>query len=87
MPAFEYKHATWAEVCELGPQGWRLVAVPPIVEMKQVLGQPQMGEPLYVLEREASVRVQATVTGSLGPKIWLPQGEDGHLPECESVPE
>ncbi|HTJ68214.1 MAG TPA: hypothetical protein VL551_11845 [Actinospica sp.] len=52
MPGFEYRRATWDEVCELGPQGWRLVAVPPIAEMRNVLGQPQMGEPLYAMERE-----------------------------------
>jgi hypothetical protein len=54
VSAFEYRRATWAEVCELGPQGWRLVAIPPIAEMKNVLGQPQMGEPMYAMEREAS---------------------------------
>ena len=53
MPAYEYRHATWEEVCQLGPQGWRLVAVPPVVEVKQVLGQMQPGEPLYAMEREA----------------------------------
>ena len=53
VPGFEYHRATWDEVCALGPQGWRLVAVPPIAEMRNVLGQPQMGEPLYALERQA----------------------------------
>jgi len=52
VPGFEYRRATWDEVCELGPQGWRLVAVPPIAEMRNILGQPQMGEPLYAMERE-----------------------------------
>ena len=54
MPAYEYRRATWPEVCDLGPQGWRLVAVPPIMEMKQVLGQMQAGEPLYAMEREVA---------------------------------
>lgn len=54
VPAFEYRRATWDEVCQLGPQGWRIVPVPPIVEMRQVLGQMQAGEPLYVIERETS---------------------------------
>lgn len=49
---YEYRRATWAEVCDLGPKGWRMVAVPPIIEMKQVLGQMQAGEPLYAMERE-----------------------------------
>jgi len=50
---YEYRRATWDEVTELGPQGWRLVPVPPIAEMRNVLGQPQMGDPLYAMEREA----------------------------------
>lgn len=37
---------------KLGPQGWRLVPVPPVQEVRQVLGQPQLGEPLYAMERE-----------------------------------
>jgi hypothetical protein len=49
---YEYRRATWDEVTELGPQGWRLVPVPPIAEMRNVLGQPQMGDPLYAMERE-----------------------------------
>ena len=53
-PAYEYRRATWAEVCDLGPKGWRMVAVPPIVEMKAVLGQMQAGEPLYAMERECA---------------------------------
>ncbi len=57
MPAYEYRHATWEEVCQLGPQGWRLVAVPPIAEMRNVLGQPQVGEPLYAMEREMTLAV------------------------------
>ena len=56
MPGFEYRRATWPEVCELGPQGWRLVAVPPIAEMRNVLGQPQMGEPMYAMERESGAQ-------------------------------
>ena len=54
MSAWEYAHATWDEVCQLGPQGWRLIAVPPVQEVRQVLGQPRVGEPLYVMEREIS---------------------------------
>jgi hypothetical protein len=60
MSGFEYRRATWSEVCELGPQGWRLVPVPPIMEMRQVLGQMQPGEPLYVVEREAPMVLRAT---------------------------
>lgn len=52
MPAYEYRRATWDEVTKLGPRGWRLVAFPPVQEVRQVLGQPQVGEPLYTMERE-----------------------------------
>jgi hypothetical protein len=92
VTAFEYRHATWGEVCELGPQGWRLVAIPPIVEMRQTaLGQVQGGEPQYVMEREAPavVTAQAAVTGGAfdtaltrsvqrqGRHHLFPQKEDG----------
>lgn len=62
MAAYEYRRVTWDEVVALGPQGWRLVPVPPIVEVKSelnLLGQPQLGEPLYVVERETPVRMTA----------------------------
>jgi hypothetical protein len=85
VTAFEYRHATWEQVCELGPQGWRLVAIPPIVEMRQTaLGQVQGGEPQYVMERQAGVTVSGHVhpLGALavqpaGPKVRLSQQEDG----------
>lgn len=65
MTAYEYRRATWEEVCALGPQGWRLVAVPPIAEVKNVLGQQQMGEPLYAVERELSPQFRAMPSGHL----------------------
>jgi hypothetical protein len=61
VTAYEYRRATWAEVCELGPLGWRLLSVPPVQEVKNVLGQMQAGEPLYAIEREAPHRVTGTV--------------------------
>lgn len=60
--------------------------------MRNVLGQPQMGEPLYVLEREAAAVVttaQPAVTVSAFDaaltrtvqrqrlKHWVPQDADG----------
>lgn len=74
MPAYEYRRATWDEVCDLGPLGWRLVPVPPIVEMRQVLGQAQMGEPLYTVERETTA-----VTGQV-------YGHDGALAAVTAAP-
>jgi hypothetical protein len=60
-------------VCELGPQGWRLVAVPPIVEMKQTLGQMQAGEPLYAMELETGAQAAGQppvpVTRTLDPAL------------------
>jgi len=56
---WEYRRATWDEVCELGPQGWRLVATPPFAEVRQGLAGPQMmGELLYTVEREVAGRVE-----------------------------
>jgi hypothetical protein len=63
VPAYEYRRATWDEVPGLGQQGWRLVPVPPIVEMRQVLGQPQMSDPQYVMERERAERYDGTLAG------------------------
>jgi hypothetical protein len=91
VPGYEYRHATWPEVCELGPQGWRLVPVPPIAEMRNVLGQPQVGEPLYAMERETSPEYGAGLEpGPVarmfmpargypveGRKHWVPQDADG----------
>jgi hypothetical protein len=62
--AWEYRRVTWAQVCEMGTQGWRLVPVPPIVEMKQVLGQMQQGEPLYAMERETRPPAVGNVVSS-----------------------
>jgi hypothetical protein len=72
VPGYEYRHATWDEVVALGPQGWRLVPVPPIVEMRQTLGQMvQAGEPLYVMERQAGVTVPGTVHAGEA-EAWTP---------------
>jgi hypothetical protein len=75
--AFEYRRATWTEVCDLGPKGWRLVPVPPVQEMKQLLNQVQPGELLYTMEREAVHRMTAQGQVLQGRKVWLPQEEDG----------
>jgi hypothetical protein len=72
VPGFEYRRATWPEVCDLGPQGWRLVAVPPIAEMRNVLGQPQIGEPLYVMERESSSEYGAALEPGPIAKMFMP---------------
>lgn len=86
MTAFEYRRATWEEVCALGPQGWRLVAVPPIAEVKNVLGQQQMGEPLYAMERKGEPEYGAALEPGPVAKMfmpapprrtWPPQEEDG----------
>jgi hypothetical protein len=53
MPAFEYARIPWDEVAGHAAQGWRLMAIPPLPEMKAMLGQVQMtGVVLYHLERE-----------------------------------
>jgi hypothetical protein len=71
---WEYRRVTWDEVCELGPQGWRLVAVPPMPEMKAMLGQVQMtGVVLYHMEREAAeagLAAQQDRAGHAGRSLW-----------------
>ena len=66
---WEYRRVTWDEVCELGPQGWRLVAVPPFAEVRQGLAGPQMmGELLYTVERET----RGTLPGRVEPGAARP---------------
>ena len=53
MPSYEYARIPWDEVAGYAAQGWRLMPIPPMPEMKAVLGQVQMtGVILYHLERE-----------------------------------
>lgn len=53
MPAYEYARVPWEQVADLAAQGWRLMQIPPVPEMKAMLGQVQMtGVVLYHLERE-----------------------------------
>jgi hypothetical protein len=49
---YEYARVPWEQVAALAAQGWRVMPMPPVAEMKNVLGQMQMGEPLYAMERE-----------------------------------
>lgn len=89
MPAYEYRRVPWGEVPALGLLGWRMVAVPPVAEVKNVLGQPQMGEPLYAVERETATasesdpRPEAQVVAALreyvnrtyGKPLYITDGE------------
>ena len=68
----EYERVPWARVNDMAAQGWMLVAIPPIAEMKNVLGQMQMGEPLYAMEREVAA-VQGDGEG-------IPAGERALVP-------
>jgi hypothetical protein len=53
VTAFEYARVPWDEVAGHAAQGWRLMPIPPMPEMKVVLGSMQMtGVILYHLERE-----------------------------------
>lgn len=61
VPGFEYRRATWDEVQALGPQGWRLVAIPPIQEVRNVLGAAQASEPMFTMERDASAACDQAV--------------------------
>ena len=74
MPAFEYARVPWDEVAGRAADGWRLMPVPPMPEMKAVLGQVQMtGVILYHLEREQAEADQAAQqdrAGHAGPSLW-----------------
>ena len=50
---YEYCRVPWDQISDRAAQGWRIVPMPPVAEMKNVLGQMQMGEPLYAMERAA----------------------------------
>ena len=66
VPAYEYIRVTWEQVAEHAADGWRLMPIPPMPEMKAVLGQVQMtGVVLYHLEREARPAGQAVGTAAL----------------------
>jgi len=52
---YEYRRVPWEQVDGLAAQGWRLMSIPPMPEMKNLgLGQVQMtGTVLFFMEREA----------------------------------
>ena len=52
---YEYRRVPWEQVDGLAAEGWRLMQIPPMPEMKNLgLGQVQMtGQVLFFLEREA----------------------------------
>ena len=61
---FEYQRVPWDEVAEHAAQGWRLIPIPPMPEMRAGLGGVQMtGVILYHLERESRQQVTGHVTG------------------------
>lgn len=74
MPAYKYARVPWDEVAGHAAQGWRLMPIPPMPEMKAVLGQVQMtGVILYHLERElaeADEVAQQDRAGHSGRSLW-----------------
>jgi len=51
---YEYQRVPWEQVTELAVHGWRLMEIPPMPEMKNLLGQVQMtGVVLFFMERPA----------------------------------
>lgn len=67
VSGFEYRRATWDEVVQLGAQGWRMVPIPPIVEMRPgaLLNQMQQSEPLYTMERELAAGAGTVLPGAV----------------------
>lgn len=75
MPAYEYARVPWEQVESLAAQGWRLMQIPPVPEMKAMLGQVQMtGVVLYHLERElaAGTAGNGAEVGVTRPEPSLP---------------
>ena len=71
---FEYQRVPWEQVEGLAAQGWRLMSIPPLPEMKAMLGQVQMtGVVLYHLERETRGRGGRQGLGPVASMFLDPQ--------------
>ena len=72
--SWEYARVPWEQVAGHAALGWRLMEIPPMPEMKAVLGQVQMtGVILYHLEREmpeADEVAQQDRSGHAGRSLW-----------------
>jgi hypothetical protein len=77
---WEYARVPWEQIADHAAQGWRLMPIPPVPEMKAVLGQVQMtGVVLYHLEREmpeADRAGQHDRAGDAGRSLWSPAAGD-----------
>lgn len=72
---YEYARVPWEQVADLAAQGWRLMQIPPMPEMKAVLGQVQMtGVVLFFMEREDSGDRERRLRdhASIGQKVLSP---------------
>jgi len=58
---YDYCRVPWEQVEGLAAQGWRLMQIPPMPEMRNLgLGQVQMtGAVLFFMERETTITVEA----------------------------
>jgi hypothetical protein len=65
MDRFEYKLVPVHELSEHGADRWRVVPVPPSMEVKVVLGQPQPGPMSFLMERQVIVD-ETAMPGLLG---------------------
>jgi len=74
LMSWEYARVPWEQVGEHAARGWRLMPIPPVPEMKAMLGQVQMtGVVLYHLEREmpeADQVAQPDRAGNAGRSLW-----------------
>ncbi len=72
--AWEYARVAWEQVAQHAADGWRLMPIPPMPEMKAMLGQVQMtGVVLYHMERETRGGGRA----GIGPvaSMFLPESQ------------
>jgi hypothetical protein len=79
--AWEYERVPWELVAERAADGWRLMPIPPMPEMKAMLGQVQMtGVVLYHMEREAAEpgrEARQDRAGHSGRSLWSGTAGDG----------
>ncbi len=80
LMSWEYARVPWEQVGEHAARGWRLMPIPPMPEMKAMLGQVQMtGVVLYHLEREMPEHGrtgQHDRAGDTHQSLWSPAAGD-----------
>jgi hypothetical protein len=71
---YEYARVPWEQVSDLAAQGWRLMEIPPMPEMKNLgLGQVKMtGTVLFFMEREPAAVSGDSEGIPVGKRVLVP---------------